>query len=213
LLEAQQYSPDGTSRVYAEAEGEDSVTNLYVFRDDLPSSWLRRWVLVDHGVYAYDPAWSPDGQRIVFVSQATGNDEIWVVNADGSGEAQLTFNDWEWDKGPSWSPDSSEIVFWSNRVTGTKQVWVMNADGSDQHNISKNEYNDWQPVWIGPNLLALVQEQIAAAQAERVAAQSAAAAPTLVEAGSTDAPAMDVPATATPVATPASSSGDSAAGA
>ena len=96
----------------------------------------------------YAPAWSPVSDEIAFVATVTGNDEIWVINRDGTGERQLTYNDWEWDKHPSWSPDSSQIVFWSNRVTGRKQIWFMNADGSDQRNLSGNPYNDWDPVWI-----------------------------------------------------------------
>jgi dipeptidyl aminopeptidase/acylaminoacyl peptidase len=173
LLEEQRRSPDGKARVYAEAEGGPSEpTNLFIFRDDLPEDWIRRWVLVDHGKHAYDPAWSPDGERIVFVSELTNNDEIWVINADGSGEVQLTYNDWEWDKFPTWSPDGSQIAFWTNRVTGRKQIWVMNADGSDQHNISNNEYNDWQPMWIAPELLLRVEEGIAEARAARDAALS-----------------------------------------
>jgi len=168
LKKAQQRSPDGKARVYAEApEGNSKSVNLYIFRDDLPPNWQRRRLLVDHGVPAYDPTWSPRGDKIAFVSEKTGNDEIWVINTDGSGEMQLTYNTWEWDKFPTWSPDGSKIAFWSNRVTGHKQIWVMNADGSDQHNISNNEYNDWEPVWIRPDLISRVSEVIAEVQAER----------------------------------------------
>ena len=178
LQQAQQRSPDGKARVYAEAEGgAGEATNLYIFRDDLPANWLRRRVLVDHGKHAYDPAWSPDGERIVFVSELTGNDEIWVINADGSGEMQLTYNDWQWDKFPTWSPDGSKIAFWSNRIAGHKQIWMMNADGGEQHNISNNEYNDWDPVWIRPDLISLVGEAIATAKAQRAAVQPTVAAP------------------------------------
>jgi hypothetical protein len=97
---------------------------------------------------AYDPAWPPSGERIAFVSNDSSNDEIWVINRDGSGALQLTRdeNGW-WDKHPSWSPDGSQIVFWSNR-TGHKQIWVMNADGSGLYSLSRTGFNDWDPVWI-----------------------------------------------------------------
>lgn len=168
LMEEMRRSPDGTTRVYAEAEGGPSEpTDLFIFRDDLPPDWLRRWVLVDHGKHVYDPAWSPDGQRVVFVSQVTGNDEIWMINGDGSDDEQLTYNDWQWDKFPTWSPDGSQIAFWSNRIAGYAQIWVMNADGSDQHNVSKSESDDWQPVWIRPDLISRAEEAIAEAQTAR----------------------------------------------
>ncbi len=97
---------------------------------------------------AYDGVWSPVREQIAFVSNDSGNDEIWVINRDGSGALQLTRDEYSWwDKHPSWSPDGSQLVFWSNR-TGRRQIWVMNADGSNLHSLSRTGYDDWDPVWI-----------------------------------------------------------------
>jgi Tol biopolymer transport system component len=99
----------------------------------------------------YDPAWSPVSNEIAYVSTETQNDEIWVINGDGTNAHQLTNNEWEWDKSPSWSPDGQQIVFASNR-TGNQQLWIMNADGSDQKLLmgwdNWTPYNDWDPVWV-----------------------------------------------------------------
>jgi hypothetical protein len=101
-----------------------------------------------HSPIAYEPAWSPTTEQIAFVSNNSGNDEVWIINRDGSGARQLTVDrNGLWDKHPSWSPDGSKIVFWSNR-TGNRQIWVMNADGSDLHSLSRTSFNDWDPVWI-----------------------------------------------------------------
>jgi Tol biopolymer transport system component len=97
---------------------------------------------------AYDPAWAPRSERIAFVSTAPGNDEIYTVNPDGSDLQRLTWNTWEWDKHPTWSPGGRQIAFYSNRLTGRRQIWVMDADGADVRNLSNNEYNDWDPVWL-----------------------------------------------------------------
>ncbi len=97
---------------------------------------------------AYQPVWSPTAEQIAFVSNDSGNDEIWVINRDGTGARQLTRDDYSWwDKHPSWSPDGSKIVFWSNR-TGNWQIWVMDADGSNLYSLSRTGFNDWDPVWI-----------------------------------------------------------------
>jgi hypothetical protein len=97
---------------------------------------------------AYDPAWSPTAEQIAFVSNDSSNDEIWIINRDGSGALQLTRDEYNWwDKHPSWSPDGSKIVFWSNR-TGNRQIWVMDADGSNLYSLSRTGFNDWDPVWI-----------------------------------------------------------------
>jgi Tol biopolymer transport system component len=110
---------------------------------------------------AYDPVWSPTQEKIAFVSNDSGDDEIWVINRDGSNPLQLTAGNQaynaanigkdtfmaEVNKRPSWSPDGTKIVFWSNR-SGHPQIWIMNADGSDQRILNPNPANDWDPVWI-----------------------------------------------------------------
>lgn len=96
----------------------------------------------------YDPAWSPTGEWIAFVSTDPGGDEIYRVDPTGAVSQRLTFNTWEWDKHPAWSPDGSQIVFYSNRDSGRRQLWIMNADGTGQRNLSSNEYNDWDPIWV-----------------------------------------------------------------
>jgi hypothetical protein len=136
-------APDGVRRVIVQLDGR-GVPQLFLYD---PRYDVRLEITRLNGS-AYDPAWAPYSDRIVFVSTDPGNDEVYTVNVDGSDQQRLTKNAWEWDKHPSWSPDGTQIVFYSNRYTGWRQIWVMNADGSDQHNISNNEYNDWDPVWI-----------------------------------------------------------------
>ncbi len=70
------------------------------------------------------------------------------MNVDGTNPQRLTFNSWEWDKHPTWSPDGSQIIFYSNRETGRRQLWVMNADGTGQRRLLDSPYGDWDPVWI-----------------------------------------------------------------
>ncbi|MCE7986658.1 MAG: hypothetical protein DYG89_36255 [Caldilinea sp. CFX5] len=143
----QQWSPDGIVFVYVKHVSEQASTNIFKVRSDLPSTWDRDIMLTDYPGTEYDPVWSPDGQSIVFVSNHTGNDEIWLMNQDGGNQRQLTYNDWPWDKHPSFSPDGKQIVFYSNR-TGNRQIWVMNSDGSSQVNISSNSADEWEPTWI-----------------------------------------------------------------
>ena len=97
-----------------------------------------------------NPAWSPDGQKIAFVSLRDGNAEIYVMNADGSGlPTNLTNND-AFDADPTWSPDSRQIAFASNRDGGGFQIYVMNADGLEQTRLPNNRrFDTWNsfPNW------------------------------------------------------------------
>ena len=67
--------------------------------------------LTDNGHGDVQPAWSPDGQKIAFVSDRTGDAEIFVMNADGTDVVQLTNNPAA-DVEPSWSPDGKSIAFY-----------------------------------------------------------------------------------------------------
>jgi Tol biopolymer transport system component len=68
-----------------------------------------------------------------------------VMNADGSGQTNLT-NNAAWDYGPAWSPDGSKIAFTSSR-DGDSEIYVMNPDGSDQTNLTNNAARDEEPAW------------------------------------------------------------------
>src|SRR6267142_2167262 len=75
--------------------------------------------------------------RIAFASDRTGDEEIWVMNADGANQHNLTNNPAASDSRPAWSPDGTHIAFVSNR-TGDNDIWIMNADGTSQHNLTNN---------------------------------------------------------------------------
>jgi len=70
------------------------------------------------------PRWSPDGKRVVFVSDVDGNKEIYIINADGSQIVNLT-NDSNDDYDPAWSPDGSTLAFTSTRYIGQTQIYLM----------------------------------------------------------------------------------------
>jgi Tol biopolymer transport system component len=91
------------------------------------------------------PNWSSDGKRIVFTSFRHGRGEIYVVNADGSGERRLTTNPAA-DDLATWSADGSRIAFVSSR-DGNLDVYVMNADGSGQTRLTTEPEDDFSPSW------------------------------------------------------------------
>src|SRR2546423_8013126 len=80
-----------------------------------------------------DPAWSPDGLRLAFVSFRDGTPGIFVMNADGSAVTRLTSNRWS-DVHPSWSSDGRRIAFGrrpSCCSEANQDNYVRNVDGAN----------------------------------------------------------------------------------
>ncbi len=148
LFEKYRISPDGRYRAYVTTGPGDETPQIYIQGEVNQYGIAPTWkVTVGFHAVCYDPMWSPDGTKLVFVSEENGSDDIWVINIDGSNPINLTPNTWEWDKHPSWSPDGRRIVFWSNR-TGIKNIYIMDADGRNVRNISNTSWDEWKPIWI-----------------------------------------------------------------
>ena len=97
----------------------------------------------------YQPVWSPDSRHIAWVTEANGYDEIYLYDATENSNVRLTQSGGEWYKHPSFSPDGSHLVFWSNLGNlNYKQIWSMSVDGSAKVNLSNNSFNDWDPIWV-----------------------------------------------------------------
>ncbi len=76
----------------------------------------------------FDAAWSPDGTKIAFTTNRDGNNEIYIMNADGTSPVNIS-NNAASDTTPAWSPNGLKLLFISNR-DGNNEVFVMNADGT-----------------------------------------------------------------------------------
>jgi hypothetical protein len=100
------------------------------------------------GTFSQEPAWSPDGTKIVFArtqNTQAGYPDIYVMNANGSNLTRLTTNPLT-DNEPSWSPDGTKIAFHSNQNNNT-DIYVMNANGSNPTRLTADPDIDSQPAW------------------------------------------------------------------
>ena len=135
------WSPDGSKIAFFGAGG------LYTVNVDGSGSILLTSSL---GVGSPNfPAWSPDGSKIAFsCGVESGNSDICVVNADGTGLTRLTTDPAD-DHRPSWKPDGSQIAFATTRYgldgNGNPTIAVMNADGSGVTRIGNGDAPAWSP--------------------------------------------------------------------
>jgi TolB protein len=107
-----------------------------------------------------NPVWSPDGSRIAFSRRSPtlhSDYEIWVMDADGSNQKQLTDSD-RWSENPTWSPDNTHIAFHSRIIVydtiekrykslDDSEIFVVNADDGSVSQLTDNAYSDYAPVW------------------------------------------------------------------
>ena len=162
------WSPSGTQIAFVSSR--DGNSEIYVMSAD-GSNPVN---LSNHSDADYFPVWSPDGTRIAFMTdrESVGppildaspkllpfyNVEVFAMNADGSGQTNLTDNA-AWDAYPSWSPDGSKIAFQSDRDDDPivplvilpddlgLEIYSMDADGSNPTRLSWSPEDDMYPSW------------------------------------------------------------------
>ena len=128
------WSPDGAELVFESLRKGNFHVQVYLVKAD--GTGLTP-LTDDPGTDAFQAAWSPDGSRIVFVrarrAYHADPQEIWLMNADGSGQMRLSVGD---SRGPVWSPDGASIAFslfeplaaqsWPEGMS----TYVVDADGA-----------------------------------------------------------------------------------
>jgi TolB protein len=102
----------------------------------------------DHEI---NPAWSPDGREIIFVSnrgQLYGTGGIWRTESQaGSQPREIRQEETEWKAKPEFSPDGKRIVYSSYSGRQWLQLWELTAEGGDPIPVSFGEYDNVFPRW------------------------------------------------------------------
>jgi TolB protein len=144
------WSPDGTQMVFVsdrDGGSGDIYTQTVACAGLFAPCAARTTRITTNPGMDSDPAWSPDGEQIVFSSAEFGYNEIFLTDLGRRVPVRLTNND-AVDANPSWSPDGTQIVFSSNRdASPNVDLYVMNTDGSDPHRILETPGNEFSPQW------------------------------------------------------------------
>jgi Tol biopolymer transport system component len=145
------WSPDGSKIIFQSDRDEDF--DIYAMN---PDGGQPRNLTANHS-RDYVPDWwmptsapvpaSQASPKIAFVSVRDGNGEIYLMNPDGSNPQRLTHNS-TWDGMPAWSPDGTQIAYYSYLSERSWVIKVMNADGSDPRQLTEGGSCDGAPFWF-----------------------------------------------------------------
>jgi WD40 repeat protein len=136
------WSPDGTRVAFKEGVRGGAYDLFTICPDGSDRRQVSGNAYEDRGA-----EWSPDGRQLVYLSNGTGDKEIYIIDADGAGLRRLTHHS-ATDCAPAWHPDGSRILFSSCRGTG-KDLYVMATDGSRVRQLTDDTcgsgHADWSP--------------------------------------------------------------------
>ena len=149
------FSRDGRKIAFAGTVGDDPNNEIYVVDAATGAGLVALTSCAESattGCYNDYPAWSPDGSQIVYIhgdgfdaDENPVNEQVWVMNVDGTNQHPLTSDSPAKDQVPDWSPDGTKIAY----ASGASGIWVMNADGSNQHKLTGCVASDPSPCATG----------------------------------------------------------------
>ena len=130
------WSPDGTAIVFSR-DGD-------IYKASPDGANLTR--LTASPIAEFEPDWSPSSSQIVFRQGINGDDELWKINADGSGLTPLARDGSLVEEHPVWSPQGDKIAFIRGAFENA-EIYTINADGSGVTRITNNTVMDASPAW------------------------------------------------------------------
>jgi TolB protein len=137
------WSPDGTKLCIASPREGKGYTNLYIVNRD--GSGVRK--LTDHASINTSPTWSPSGTQIAFVSDRTGQPQIYVVGVDGTGFQRLSG---DYSDRPTWSPAPYNEIAFSARTGPGFDIRVVDMASRAVRQLTTGEGTNESPAF-SPN--------------------------------------------------------------
>ena len=155
------YFPDGKKLIWTStrdnldlpkgdwSDARNYPTGAELYTSDLNGGNIVR--LTNNKVYDAEVSVSPNGKKILFTRSIDGKCDLWMMDADGKNEHQITFTD-EWQEGGSFYLNDSETIIyraWERKSEGNRgmpmTIYTIKDDGTDQKQITHDEGTNWAP--------------------------------------------------------------------
>jgi TolB protein len=149
------WSPDGRHVAFMAGLGADlqpyaTTRELWIASADGAERRTLVTELVEESEQDSHLEWSPDGTKLVYLdlppTRFATRENVWVVNADGSGRRQLTSTA-VGEQDPRWSPNGRRIAYFQHTARTAADVWVMDADGRQRRPLTRSRADERSPSW------------------------------------------------------------------
>ena len=131
-------SPDGQRLVF------DLLGDLYT----MPVAGGKATRLTSGMAWDVQPRFSPDGKKVVYVSDRSGGDNVWIISLDGKDTTQVTKGNNNLYVSPEWTPDGQYVVAArSGGLGGASKLWMYHVDGGAGVQLTRDP---GQTKYIGP---------------------------------------------------------------
>ena len=142
------WEPDGGGLVFHARRKDDKqkgIATRNVWRTGANGSDVRK--LTNGTKDEYHASLSPDGKRLLFVSELNGSRDVWLADADGQNPVAVTDDPGTEDQ-PAWSPDGRQIAYAAfPKEGGSFDIWLVNTDGSGRRRLTTTPANEIFPTW------------------------------------------------------------------
>ncbi len=143
------WSSDGEKIIFqSDSAGSNPTENYEIYIYEIRSRRLH--LITNSPGFDGDPAFSPDGSEIVFVSNRTGSYEIYLMNIDGGNLRRLTTNSAH-DSFPRFTPDGTGITFSSNLNGESTDIYFVNANGGNPVRLTSWNSNELSRASCSPD--------------------------------------------------------------
>jgi PGF-pre-PGF domain-containing protein len=137
------WSPDGSRILYSSNENGNSDTNENGNSDiySVNTDGSEKIQLTDDNSKDYSPCFSPDGSKIIFISDRTGHSSIWIMSSNGDKEEELT-EGFEGIHDFSWNPNGQKIAFSSDSNSYIQEIDYSESGDEDSQDDSSSDDSD-----------------------------------------------------------------------